>query len=332
VSDPGDIPYADIAYELLHGRVVPFIGAGVNRTQRPEGAKWDEDCAFLPDGGELAGYLASRFEFEPPLDGDRPDLLRTAQYAAVVQDPRKLYDALSDVFHHDVEPTEVHRFIARAQRTLRDKGKSCQVIVTSNYDDLMERALQEQHEAFDVVWYQARTKHKLRGRYFHRRWDSAQGGFETAKSVPVRSPTSWAGADLAQRATVLKVHGAIDRHVPDGDSYVITEDDYIEYMTAGDVLRQIPSVLLQPMRTGRLLFLGYSLKDWNLRVFFRGIVEGQELETNWWAVQTDVTDHERRMWSTAAERVRLFDQPLGEFVARLRAEMGESPATPPTAT
>jgi hypothetical protein len=330
VSDPADIPYADIARELLHGRVVPFIGAGVNRAQRPEGATWDPKSAFLPDGGELARHLASRFAFEAPLDGDRPDLLRTAQYAAVEKDPRMLYSALTEVFHHRVQPTDVHRLLARAQRTLRERGRSCQVIVTSNYDDLMEQALHERDEPFDVVWYQARTKHRLRGRYFHRRWDPRTGRFEQEESALVRSPTTWAGADLSQRATVLKVHGAIDRQAPDGDSYVITEDDYIEYMTAGDVLRQIPSVLLEPMQTGRLLFLGYSLKDWNLRVFFRGIIGRQELDTDWWSVQMDVSEHERRLWSTRAERVRLFDEPLAQFVARLSAELGGPAAAPST--
>lgn len=308
--------------------MVPFIGAGVNRAQRPQGATWDPESAFLPDGGELASHLASRFEFEAPLDGDRPDLLRTAQYAAVQKDPRMLYSVLSEVFHHDVQITEVHRLLARAQGTLRDRGRHCQVIVTSNYDDLMERALQEEGEAFDVVWYQARTKHKLRGRYFHRRWDPEAGRFEPEESALVRSPTNWAAADLSRRATVLKVHGAIDRDAPDGDSYVITEDDYIEYMTAGDVLRQVPSVLLEPMWNGRLLFLGYSLKDWNLRVFFRGIIGRQELDTDWWSVQMNVSEHERRLWSTRAERVRLFDEPLAEFVARLSAEMGGPEAAP----
>ena len=64
------------------------------------------------------------------------------------------------------------------------------MIVTSNYDDLMERALQEEGEAFDVVWYQARTKHKLRGRYFHRRWDPEAGRFEPEESAwSARPPT-----------------------------------------------------------------------------------------------------------------------------------------------
>lgn len=326
MDDASDIPFADIAHELLRGRVTPFIGAGVNGALRPQGATWDPQSAFLPDGGELAGHLVARFRLDPPRAGETPDLLRTAQQVAVQKDTRMLYDALSEVFHHDVAPTDVHRFIARAQPILRAGGRSCQVIVTTNYDDLMERALQQEGEAFDVVWYQARPKHKMRGRFFHQRWDPEVEAFAPAESAAVRSPTNWAEADLGRRATVLKVHGAIDRQAEDGDSYVITEDDYIDYMAVGDVLRQIPSVLVAPMQTGRVLFLGYSLKDWNLRVILRGIIGRQELDTDWWSVQVDVSELERRFWE-ARGRVRLFDHPLDAFISRLREEIGE-PAEP----
>lgn len=118
------------------------------------------------------------------------------------------------------------------------------------------------------------------------------------------------------------MHCAIDRQAADGDSYVITEDGYIDYMAVGDdVLRLIPSVLLAPMQTGRVLFLGYSLKDWNLRVILRGIIARQELGTDWWSVQVNVSELERRFWESRGRR--LFDHALAGFVARLQEEMGE---------
>ena len=325
MDDASVIPFADIAHELLHGRVTPFIGAGVNHALRPQGATWNPQSAFLPDGGELASHLVTRFRLDPPQGSEPPDLLRTAQEVAVQKDTRMLYDALGEVFRQEVGVTDVHRFLAAAQSVLRDRGRRCQVIVTTNYDDLMERALQEAGEAFDVVWYQARPKHKSRGKFFHTRWDPGAGVFHPPGSAAVRSPTSWAEADLSKRATVLKVHGAIDRVAPEGDSYVITEDDYIDYMAVGDVLRQIPSVLVAPMQTGRLLFLGYSLRDWNLRVILRGIIGRQELDTDWWSVQVNVSDLERRFWA-ARGRVRLFDHPLDAFISRLRQEMDEAAA------
>ena len=71
-----------------------------------------------------------------------------------------------------------------------------------------------------------------------------------------------------------------------------------------------------------MLFLGYSLKDWNLRVILRGIIARQELGTDWWSVQVNVSELERRFWESRG-RVRLFDHALAGFVARLQEEMGE---------
>ena len=34
---------------------------------------------------------------------------------------------------------------------------------------------------------------------------------------------------------ILKIHGAVDRDEPKEDSFVITEDNYIDYLTATDV-------------------------------------------------------------------------------------------------
>ena len=57
---------------------------------------------------------------------------------------------------------------------------------------------------------------------------------------------------------VLKLHGAIDRGDLKRDSYVITEDSYIDYLVGGDVGEQIPVVAAradgrQPLPLPRLL-------------------------------------------------------------------------------
>ena len=44
---------------ITDGRVVPFFGAGVNLCGRPKDITWQYgQYAYLPSGGELAGYLA----------------------------------------------------------------------------------------------------------------------------------------------------------------------------------------------------------------------------------------------------------------------------------
>jgi len=49
---------------LLKGRVVPFLGAGVNLCDRPSGTVWNaSEERYLPKGWELAEYLAERFHY-----------------------------------------------------------------------------------------------------------------------------------------------------------------------------------------------------------------------------------------------------------------------------
>ena len=43
---------------------------------------------------------------------------------------------------------------------------------------------------------------------------------------------------------ILKIHGAVDRPNARRDSYVITEDHYIDYLTKTDIGQLIPAELL----------------------------------------------------------------------------------------
>ena len=47
---------------------------------------------------------------------------------------------------------------------------------------------------------------------------------------------------------------------------MITENHYIDYLRQADIARLIPVNVVSRMRKSHFLFLGYSLKDWNLRV------------------------------------------------------------------
>ena len=75
---------------------------------------------------------------------------------------------------------------------------------------------------------------------------------------------------------ILKIHGAVDRADAEADSYVITEDHYIDYLARENVARLIPAYLMARMRTSHFLFLGYGMRDWNLRVILRSIWAGAD--------------------------------------------------------
>jgi len=306
--------FASIAEKLAAGRLIPFLGAGANLCDRG-GEAWSAGRPFLPSGKELAEHLAERGRYPDPEDRN---LLRVSQYVRSADSEEELYYYLREVFDADYAPTSLHRLLARVARLLADSGKPQLLAVTTNYDDLLEQALADEGLECDVVWYEAKQNAKATGRFVHR----APG--KRAKAVA--RPNKYAGLPMKlERPAVLKLHGALVRDTPDDDSYVITEDSYIDYLAAGDVGALIPIALWQRLTTGNFLFLGYSLSDWNLRVILNRIWGTRKLVGRWWAVQREPADPrvakiERALWD-GRENVSLLYYELSEYVKQLEAHL-----------
>jgi hypothetical protein len=295
---------------LQDGKLIPFLGAGVNLCGRPSTTTFDpEHPVCLPSGKELARYLADGVAYP---DGAAFDLIRVAQFVDTVAGSGQLYTELHKVFDADYPPTAVHEFLAQIPGRLRAEGRPARypLIVTTNYDDLMERALLQAGEPFDVVSYVAEGQD--RGMFLH--WPAAAG----AAPVVIRKPNEYTGVSTTQRPVVLKIHGTVDRRDGSEDSFVITEDHYIEYLTRTDLSGLVPVHLLERLRNSHFLFLGYGLADWNLRVILHRIAattrEARKLMS--WAIQLHPDVLEQRSWSRRF--VDILDIPLDEYVRALR--------------
>jgi hypothetical protein len=303
--------YARVAELLQNGAIVPFLGAGANLCDRPDDESW-ELGRFAPSGGELATTLAASSRYP---DSDL-DLLRVSQYVDAVLGEGRLYRYLHDVFDSNYPPTSVHRLLARLPALLRSHGCPQLLVLTTNYDDLVERAFTDEGEIFDTVWYEAK-RGPLHGHFFHRSPDG--------EVIPIERPNEYTGLPLEERSVILKLHGAIDRSNVRGDSYVITEDSYIDYLVGGDVGTQIPFTLLERMADSHFLFLGYSMHDWNLRVILNRIWGAQQLDLKSWAVQRAPTDVgvrevEEALWRDRGD-VDLLYVPLKDYVAGLEDDL-----------
>ena len=64
------------------------------------------------------------------------------------------------------------------------------------------------------------------------------------------------------------MHGSISAD-SGWDSFVVTEEDYVEFLSRMTDNKAIPSILIDYFQERNFLFLGYSLRDWNLRVLLR---------------------------------------------------------------
>jgi DNA-binding SARP family transcriptional activator len=255
----------EIVKALLAGRVVPVIGV--------DGA------------GELAEHLAKAFS----VPDDRPvDLARVSQYVAMMQGSGPLYDELHARFEAAVEPGPLHRFLARLPALLRERGAPHQLIVTTNYDLALEKAFEEAGEELDIVAYVATGQH--RGRFWHRP--------PGAPPRPIDVPNTYATElDVQRRTILLKLHGAVDP-LPEREweSFVITEDDYIDYLGRSELAAVVPVSLAARLRRSHFLFLGYEMADWNLRLILNRIWGERPVGYRSWAVQRSPSPLAAAFW------------------------------------
>jgi DNA-binding SARP family transcriptional activator len=256
---------AEIVKALLAGRVVPVLG--------------------LDGAGDLAEHLARAFD----VPNDRPvDLARVSQYVATMKGSGPLYDELHARFEAAVEPGPLHRFLARLPVLLRDRGASHQLIVTTNYDLALERAFDDEGEELDIVAYVASGTH--RGRFWHRPPGEAPR--------PIDVPNTYATElSLERRTILLKLHGAVDP-LPEREweSFVITEDDYIDYLGHSELTAVVPVSLAARLRRSHFLFLGYEMADWNLRLILNRIWGERPVAYRSWAVQRSPSPLAQAFW------------------------------------
>jgi SIR2-like protein len=275
--------YDLIVRRLLKGKVVPVLGSGANLYERPPDISWERG-RYLPSVQELADELA-QYLGTTMIDGY--DLARVSQYVAALEGEGALYAELHEVFDADYPPTHLHRFLVRLSRYAREAesakrattGKNvgeCMFIVTTNYDDSLERAFDAEDEPYELITYIAEGRD--RGLFRH---IAADG-----EPAVIQVPNKYVDLRIDQRTVIAKVHGAVDR-VHGADSFVITEDHYIDYITRAD-FSLLPVMLAAKVKTSHLLFLGYSLRDWNVRaMLYRLWGEQEGMKFKSWAIQID---------------------------------------------
>jgi hypothetical protein len=311
VSDEMEAHLGNLIMALRGGRdVVPFLGAGVNVFERPPDVRWEPGQErYLPNALELAEHLSKQFYWPP--QGESKDLLRVSQYIASTAGTGPLYKELHSIFDANYELSSLHRLLAELPELLeRITGKRRhQLILTTNYDDALERAFTAAGEDFDVVSYVADDE-KNRGRFVHTRLGQAP--------KTIRTPNSYVGVSREKRTVILKLHGAVDRDRPPqvDDSYVITEDHYVDYLTQTDLGKLVPVNLAAELTDSHVLFLGYGMADWNLRVLLHRMWGRRRLKYASWSIQQKASPLDKAVWEK--RNLDLLEMDLRIYVPLLR--------------
>ena len=113
-----------------------------------------------------------------------------------------LYEYMHSIFDHDFPSTALHDVIASMPEVVRGQPLAeYPLIITTNYDDALERAFTRRGEPFDVLTYVA-TQDNI-GRFRHTD--------EDGNTQIIKSANRYRGVTLTERSAILKLHGAVHR-------------------------------------------------------------------------------------------------------------------------
>lgn len=306
-------PYGDIADLLSTGRVIPFLGAGVNFGTRPPQNVWDEkQVTFLPNGRELSQFLADKIRFPAEKEQDKNDLAKVASYFVEASGRKRLRERLSEIFDRDFTPCEIHKYLAAISAPL--------LIVTTNYDTLTEQAFQQAGRPYDLVIHPTDRKDV----------EASVLWWPHQAEKPEAVPPNQLFIDLQTTTVIYKMHGTVDRRLHKWHSYVVTEEDYVDFLARMSGQTAVPALFMRHFRTRNFLFLGYGLNDWNLRVMLKNLcaplpdsgsdeeVDAEDDDLRSWAIQYKPSLLEAELWNK--RKINIYDVDINEFVSQLRNE------------
>jgi len=295
-------PYRLIARELAKGNVVPFLGAGASMYHR----RADIECP--PSGEALSEKLADEGVFPARPECRRKELPRVASFFEHVNGDRyKLRDFLYSEFSKPFAPNALHRLLAKVGL------KTPLIIITTNYDDMLERAFDDAKSRYELV-VTAVDDLANAGSVKHKCAETGEVQYILPDKLLCSKTCS----------VIYKMHGGIDRTDQEKSNYLITEEDYVGFLSNAwnKEKPMVPPTITAQLIRRSFLFLGYSLTDWNFRVMLENLANtGGELRRppKSWSIQLHPEKVDEELWSK--KNVNVYSQDLGDFVDRLTHEL-----------
>jgi hypothetical protein len=232
-----------------------------------------------------------------------------------------LLSALAEVFANKRVPTPTHELVARAAKHhFSQKYPEDYLVITTNYDALMEKAFDAQNLPYVVITVD-RQERKAHARFANVPEDELKALRERNPPVGARGfqlnkgPRSW--------VILFKMHGCLNPDFSAPDGVVITEADYVNFIS--HLEESLPAVVGALLPGKRLLFLGYSFGDWNVRSVYESIARRANERIRDYAVTKSLSRFEQLYFKE--RNIGLVLQDLKAFTAGL-AELAPTPAAP----
>jgi hypothetical protein len=262
-----------------------------------------------------------------------PPLLDASSYFAYRIDRAQFWADLHELFANKQQPTPTHALVARAaanyiERNREDIAAEDFLVVTTNYDSLIERALDHADVAYCVLTvprcdpptveltFSPNTQQYfgLTDARFQRLVQNVS--FDNAQP---KTTTMFSGLVNRPRPLVMlyKIHGSLHSDATAAkDSVVITHEDYVAFLSVAGI---VPTYIATRLPRVGLLFLGYSFSDWNVRSLYRTVTRyraAQSATTMDYAVMLNPSPYETGFFDKA--KIDVFDTPLDLFCQRMQ--------------
>lgn len=162
----------------------------------------------------------------------------------------------------------------------------------------------------------------LNDRNFYQEEDFDEISANEPKTFLGHNAGNLSGAEV-QRLNRLLIEAAypneIKRQLASDHPIIITEDDYIQFLTV--IGKQgIPTFIKSALTTSTLLFLGYSLEDWDFRTVYKALIEGLERreQLKSYAIQRYPSGFWVDFWKGQNKKVQIRDVDVYDFAEDLK--------------
>lgn len=243
-----------IATKVAAYECILFLGSAVHAPS-PANSNYvytSDKCP--PIGNQLAELLAAKGNYP---DKNKDNLQRVSQHYELLLERRALVDEIISHVKTGKEPSPVLRALAELRFPL---------VITTNYDNLYERAIDAVNKRREIAKVRAAgqvvdeqaIERATQGQYDVVIYDRDKKK-ETVDCPRTLNP---------ERPYILKIHGDTD----DPASIVVTDEDYIHFiMRMSDTQPHHPigPNVATHLSQNNILFIGYRLTDYNLRLLFK---------------------------------------------------------------
>lgn len=276
------------------GRLTFFLGSAIHHPTKLMAKDFYEELARI---FECEALSEARFA--------------VAQYIADRHGRENLYLEIRKLFARtSLTPRDTHELFAawREFKTHTGGPVPYPMVITTNYDDLLERRLADAGLPYHLLSYQ--TDGPQRGLFYHRSKDNGLRIIERPRNI----------RKLSDAFVVVKLNGGIDRQGRIPESYTSTRLDYWDL--AARIPGVLPGAIQQKLSANPLLFLGHGLAAPDIESLVRFAHKDHPGPRSWAVVlKNDGIEYWRQCG------VEILNKSVNLYVKQLRARLARNGPT-----